>query len=203
MLPLKRVIREVCKVSLRYLRRLWLASAAAVVTAFMLGFCSGWWSAAPATVSIPPQDLFNFTSMVAIFIRNMAATSFLVFSGITVVLPSLMTFINAAPLSSKISGLLIAGHSLQQALAALLPHGVFEFTAIVYTSIESTHVGISTLCSLDVKKYLWRSIRTLAVSAVLLNHSSRSRGIRNPPHSLHRRLRVLAELFSKAQSPCY
>jgi len=134
----------------------------------MLGFYSGWWLAAPSTVSIPPQASFNFASMVAVFLRNMAVTVFLVFSGITVVLPSIITFINAALLSSKLFGLLMAGYNLRQALAALLPHGVFEFAAIIYASIESTYTGISTLCSFDVKKYLWRSVRTLAISAVLL-----------------------------------
>jgi len=79
--------------------------------------------------------------MIVIFLRNMAVTSFLVFSGVAVVIPSLITFINSALLGSMISGLLMTGHSLQQALAVLLPHGAFELATIVYASIESTYTG--------------------------------------------------------------
>jgi len=92
---LKRAIGGIFEASLRHLRRLWLTSTLAVVTAFVLGFYSGWRSVIPATILISPQVSFNPASMVEIFIRNMAVTSFLVLSGITVVFPSLVTFNNS------------------------------------------------------------------------------------------------------------
>ncbi|MGC9187312.1 MAG: stage II sporulation protein M [Fervidicoccaceae archaeon] len=92
------------------------------------------------TINFTP---FSLRSVLLVFINNFTVALLMFLLGITVILPSIIVFLNGA-----VAGVVVAfaeekGISLLLAVLAMIPHGIFELSAFFLSASYGTMLGIA------------------------------------------------------------
>jgi len=92
------------------------------------------------TINFTP---FSLRSVFLIFLNNFTVALLMYILGITVVLPSVIVFLNGAVAGVVLAFAEARGISLPLAVLAMVPHGIFELTAFFISASFGTLLGIS------------------------------------------------------------
>ncbi|AFH43291.1 Cluster: Integral membrane protein [Fervidicoccus fontis Kam940] len=92
------------------------------------------------TINFKP---FSPSSVLAIFVNNLTVSLISILSGLTVVIPSFIVLANGI-ITGLVVGLLTQeGLSVFSGILSLMPHGIFELTAIFLSAAYGTSLGVN------------------------------------------------------------
>ncbi len=79
---------------------------------------------------------------ILIFLNNFRTTILLIVLGITIVIPCLIVVINGFLVGLAASLAIRSGFDIITVLIAILPHGVFEVSALIYSAVVGIYFGV-------------------------------------------------------------
>ncbi len=89
-----------------------------------------------------------------IFLNNFRVAILSIILGLTIVIPSLIVMANGFVLGLVGSLAINSGVDIITILLAILPHGIFELSALIYSAIVGTELGIWIIQKFSFKKKL-------------------------------------------------